>query len=323
MIIVTPQYEFRGFGNEFFQVAKCLICAEELGLLYQAGYWKESPYDKVFNSSVLHQNSLPYYFQKIARQITHRDIVFGQEEHCKTGVIPVEIALQNFLYKKQIKYSDNYCIKINSLQPGLESIEKHHEKLYLLLSRNPYLSESVSKHLKNIPKECIRIGVHVRGGDFRKALPLGTPWPHNQWNIEISWEWYEKISLMIKNHFSQKVKFLLFTNSDNDVKRLQFIKQYDCYLTSPHSIQSRSIKDVEDIMLLANCDLIISSASWFSGWAIILGKVPFIWYPYAHGLPNYGQDRSFALTGNECSIPTKLEKLVYNHYHQRLNTNFL
>lgn len=322
---ITPIIGSGGFGNEFFQVAKAWICAKHLNLTYQSGYWKNNYYSDVFTHDVVHCSSFRHQTQKLYQKSTCSVVAFSQQEHINTGIIPIEIALESFLFSRSLKKNKKILIEMSGLYPGLESIEKYSQELYCLLLKNPGFLYTIKNRLTNVINDSICIGVHIRRGDFKESLPLGVSWPQNQWNIGVPLEWYDYVCNLIKTELGEKkIHFIIFTNSiDSNI--IKFSSKYKCSFNEKNFSNHRSSQDVIDLIALANCDLVVSSVSWFSGWAVTLGQVPFVWYPYAHGLPQYGKDRCFGLDGTQTCLPTKLKLLIETRYNTRISkkTKFL
>lgn len=321
-INITPVIGSGGFGNEFFQVAKAWICAQKLQISYRPFYGRNVYFRDFFDKTILYTNYLHYQINKIDEKFNYVTKNFGQEEHLKTNIIPIELAVKSFLENNCNPENEKTLLKINGLYPGLEAIENYHSDLYNLLSNNQKLSQNVECCVKHLSQDKIRVGVHIRRGDFREPLPIGVSWPKGKWNIQIPLEWYDNVCSLIQSEFANDVSFVLFTNSFNSEIET-FTSKYNCYANNNSlSGNARSYSDVVDLLTLSHCDVIISSISWFSGWAITLGQVPFIWYPYAHGLPAYGQNRSFELNGYESVLPDNLKSLIIKHYNQR-KSNFI
>lgn len=223
------------------------------------------------------------------------------------GIVPVEDALSAFLSARGLSASDDTVVALDGLAPGLECIERHASFLHGVLLSGPGMREALASRTAELERGKLHIGVHIRRGDFRPALPLGQAWPEGQWNIGIPLEWYDLVCQRLTAAFPGRVQFLVATNATGG-EIGDFARRHACILAGAGA---RGPSDVGDILSLASCDLLVASVSWFSGWAAILGRKPFLWYPCAHGRPAWGGSNCFLYT-NEAELPTDLiEQLAH------------
>jgi|GEM_PF-3073959 len=301
MLVCTPALVQTGFGNAFHDIAKALVCSRELGARYWPGYWQMDyvaalPPGLVVSSRILH------LAKRLRYHVTHRFLRFGEAEHKATGIVPVEEALPAFLSAQGLSTSDDTVVALDGLAPGLECIERHACFLHGLLLSGPGMREALTARTAGLEPGKLHIGVHIRRGDFRPSLPLGEAWPEGQWNIGIPLEWYDLVCQRLAAAFPGRVQFLVATNA-TDAEVHDFARRHGCILAGAGAQAGPS--DVGDILALGSCDLVVASVSWFSGWAAILGRKPFLWYPCAHGRPAWGGDNCFPYT-DEAALPTVL-----------------
>ena len=300
-MLLTAKMGPNGFGNELVKLAKLLVCRKTLGIPIAPSYW-HSPYRHALPRELIYTNRI----QRALRLLTERPIVFGRDEHLATGCVPVEEALAAFMQSRGVRNEDNCCIEFKDFEPGIETVEKHGAYLYQVLMSSPRISAQVYETLYKLDADKVHIGVHIRRGDFRPALPIGTSWPAGQWNLQIPIEWYDMICERVQNAFPGRVQFLVATSgSTPEVEAL--CDKYETVLARADI--TRSGFDVADMLTLAGCDALIGSASWFTGWPVVLNPKPWIWYGCAHGIPPWARQKA-SLYVNEPSLPVPFLKAI-------------
>lgn len=307
MIICDGKIETNGFGNEFFRVTKALICSRELNIPFLKPHWP-AHYRQALPTSLSEEHAWKDWMRRKRYGLTHRLIEFTEKDHAATGIIPIEEAFWAFLESQDITLKNNVLVRFPALSPGLECIEKHGRYLKEMLLENEWLATRVHDKIKKFSEQRLLVGIHIRRGDFRDPLPIGKPWPENKWNIQIPLEWYVNICRKLLTVFPDKIEFVAFSNGpDEELKRLSM--EFPLHISA--SNDKRSSLDLADMLVLSECDIIISSCSWFSGWAIIFSDSPFIWYTCAHGRPPWKRDKTY-LYVNEESLPEGLLRDAFN-----------
>lgn len=301
MIVCDGKIHNDGFGNEFFRLAKALVCSREFKLPFLKPHWP-TIYRQGLPASLSEAQAWRDWVRRKRYDFTHKVIEFTGKNHLSTGIVPIEEAFSTFLESQGMTSTDNVLVRFPDLFPGLECIERHGKYLKKRLLENEWLAEHLRERMKNFSKRRILVGVHIRCGDFRDPLPVGEPWPANKWNIQIPLEWYVGICYKLFDIFQNNIEFLVFSNSSDDkLQRLATHLPVNILAARGH----RSSIDIVDMLMLSECDIIISSCSWFSGWAIVFSDSPFIWYTCAHGQPPWKKDRTH-LYVNEESLPEGL-----------------
>lgn len=307
MLVCTPALVQTGFGNAFHDIAKALVCSRELGARYWPGYW-QMDYAAALPPGLVASSRAIHLAQRLRYRLTHHFLHFGEAEHKATEIVPVEEALPAFLSAQGLSTRDDVVVALDGLAPGLECIERHAAFLHGLLLSGPGMREAMAARTAGLEPGKLHIGVHIRRGDFRPALPLGEAWPEGKWNIGIPLEWYDLVCQHLAEAFPGRVQFLVATNATGGEVD-DFSRRHGCILAGARAQVGPS--DVGDILALASCDLVVASVSWFSGWASILGQKPFLWYPCAHGRPAWGGGNCFLYT-DEPELPTGLtERLAH------------
>jgi hypothetical protein len=283
-----------GFGNEFVKIAKLLVCRRMLCLPILPVYWRSA-----------YRAALPGGLCRASRcgRLLHlawqrgsgcRRLAFGPAEHRATEQIPVEKALARFLEERRIDRNSRTIVELVDIVPGIETVEAHGRFLYDTLLAVPANARWLAERRPVLDGRKRLIGVHIRRGDFRSERPLGVAWPENGWNIRIPLEWYEQACAQLAAAFPGQLQFIVATDgADADVDR--FCRRHGAVLLKPRS--GRSCPDVADMLILASCVALVSSVSWFSGWAAILNPKPWLWYSCAHGAPPWGAATAFPFAG--------------------------
>jgi hypothetical protein len=112
------------------------------------------------------------------------------------------------------------------------------------------------RHYKN--GNDILIGIHIRGGDYKK-------FEAGKW-FYTSEQYYEKIKELstLKIFKEKKIAYIICTNEKN----ISFPAEAN------FTIFNEERHFVEDLYLLSKCDYIMGPPSTFSGWASFYGNVP-------------------------------------------------
>jgi hypothetical protein len=301
MIVCDGQIQTGGFGNEFFRLSKAFICSREFKLPFIKPYWPKN-YELAIPDVLQEPKKWKAWLRRKYYNLTYKSLSFTEKEHVATGIVPIEEAFRTFLKRNEIAFKDNVIVTFPALYPGLECIENHGKYLKETLLENKWLAERLQENVRTLPNDRLLVGLHIRRGDFRSPLPLGKPWPKNAWNIQIPLEWYIGICQRLLAVFPKEIGFVVFSNStDNDLKHLSLDWPIHHFTTQG----DRGPADVVDMFILSMCDIIVSSVSWFSGWAVVFSESPFFWYTCAHGRPPWGGNRCYQYIA-EKGLPTGL-----------------
>jgi hypothetical protein len=115
---------------------------------------------------------------------------------------------------------------------------------------------------------CVRIGVHVRGGDFSERPNPVTPGTFNE---QLPLEWYVSTVQSLAANLDLEAQVFLATDSPSAALN----EALTLNGTKPTSLASNS---VGDLAMLSKCDIIVSSVSSFSMLAIFLSDSPYVWH---------------------------------------------
>ena len=142
-----------------------------------------------------------------------------------------------------------------------DAVNRNKHKQYLVSTWEPnkvykHNIENYIEHYKN--GHDILIGVHVRGGDYKKFE--GGKWFYTPG------QYYEKMKELstLKMFEGRKIAYVICTNE----KDISFDAEGN------FTIFNEERHFVEDLYLLSKCDYIMGPPSTFSGWASFYGNVP-------------------------------------------------
>lgn len=265
-----------GFGNEFLCTAKALVCSLDLGLPFWKARWlpNYSGLPKYIHESSYLRHRLRY----VRYRANHHFRQFTGEAYQSTGKIGISSALKEYINARRLQKESNYVFTFPGLYPGLPSIAHRSEYLRSVLMQDRGIAGQVYGNLDRMPSGKIRVGIHIRRGDFCRAMPMGQRWPDDEWKIQVPLEWYDLVCNALERTFRDKISFYLTSNS-RDQEISDFTRTHECVegLIS----DARSVRDVADLLTLSYCDIIVASVSWFSHWAILFSNRPYIYYKYA------------------------------------------
>ena len=138
---------------------------------------------------------------------------------------------------------------------------KHKQYLVSTWQPNKVHQENIKNYIRHYKKgHDILIGVHIRGGDYKKFE--GGKWFYTPE------QYYQKIKELSRLAMfdGKKIAYVICTNEIN----ISFPEDAD------FTIFNEERHFVEDLYLLSKCDYIIGPPSTFSGWASFYGEVPLL-----------------------------------------------
>lgn len=138
------------------------------------------------------------------------------------------------------------------------NFEKHKDLLINLWRPNTNFQNNIGAYYKKYKQDHdVLIGVHMRGGDYKKFE--GGKWYYTPE------EYYQKIKEVadLKIVEGKKPAFVICSNEKVSIAG-----------TEKFSVYNESRHFIEDLYLLSKCDYIIGPPSTFSMWASFYGAVP-------------------------------------------------
>ncbi|WEO77985.1 hypothetical protein BJQ94_02790 [Cryobacterium sp. SO2] len=250
-----------GLGNEVFPWAKAYLGARALGLRHVNPPWRINTrrYDRELNSG---------HTPASARYLALRALP-------KFDVSQESLAAIN---------QSDYFDAMLKLGPIIEArrapVLLHSTGMqggYLGIRRaRPFLQReilgaagalSASEELQSAQEPCVRIGVHIRGGDFTQASTVTA----NAFNERLPLDWYVDMASSLTDALAVPAQVYLAT----DAPSASLNDAFTIDGRRPLSIASDS---VGDLAVLSSCDIVISSVSSFSMLAIFLSDAPYVWH---------------------------------------------
>jgi len=255
-----------GLGNELFGWGKAFVAAQTLGLKALHPAWALNPrgYRRYFQTSsadwLLHsclRASLPRY-------------TFGQEEYTKYGRGPLSEALLRYAEANNLGGARPLVLEIGGMWGGFQLVEEAKTYLLMQLLGSRYTQENLFELQRRFRQGKLRIGFHVRLGDFQPETDMSQY--RGVFNKSIPVEWYLNIASNIFRKFGDEVEFLLVTDGEPaDVVpltgRWKFVTTID-----------QSFRDISDLIALSMCDLIVCSISSYSLWSAFLSSGRYLWF---------------------------------------------
>lgn len=274
MVVVRAIIGGNGFGNEFLYLAKAITVSLDLGLDIWLPHWT-GDYGDMPRS--LNEKSIVFYRLKYIkyRLACYKHLVFDYNLYEQTKEVSISKAVLAYLKSESLGLQSKLVLSFPDLAVGIPSVAHRLSYLRALLMGNRNLAVEINKNFDKMCQRPLRIGFHIRRGDFVPELPLGEIWGENVWNTRIPFEWYENIAQLFQESYGEKVSYFLATNGEQD-EVLSFIERY--HPVVGQRSKSRGCHDIADLLTLSLCDVIITSCSWFSHWAVAFSNGLFLHY---------------------------------------------
>lgn len=117
----------------------------------------------------------------------------------------------------------------------------------------------------------IRVGVHVRRGDFgNRGIRPGL------FNQALPWSWTLQATIAVVRASDRRAEVSLLTDAD-DEERLIMLAELKSALPGESVIRGLSLGVLGDLNAITNSDVIIPSVSSFSTTAIFLSEAAYVW----------------------------------------------
>jgi hypothetical protein len=314
MAVVRAIIGGNGFGNEFLYLAKALTVSLDLGLDLWLPYWR-GHYNSL-PSSVNEKSFLLYRLQYVRYRLAgYKQLVFDHALYAKTEEVSISQAVLAYFKYESLDLHSKLVLSFPDLEVGIYAVAHRLSYLRALLMGSENLAAKVYKNVDEISARPLRIGFHIRRGDFGQELPLGAVWEENQWNTRIPLEWYANIARLFRMHYGQRVSFFLATNGIDD-EISSFVDHYRPLVGNTDNM--RGCNDIVDLLTLSFCDVIVTSYSWFSHWAVAFSESLFVHYLPAP-IPAIKQPRNkHDYARVDVLMPDELPEKIIRHCDQRL-----
>ncbi len=255
-----------GLGNELILWGKAFIAGQMLGMqtvhpawgINRRGYWRH------FRTS---------RFDYVAHQMLRRGFPserFNEADYIRHGGGDFANALLGFAQERGLLERSPFVLELAGLWggPGMLGLASDFIRGELLATR--WAAANLFTINRRVGDERLRIGVHIRRGDFSTAID-----PTNyagKFNLAVPLDWYAAIIGELHRAFGERAVFVV-TSDARPEELASITRQYPCVMT--HDIAH---SDVSDLLALADSDFLICSISSFSLWAAILGRMPYAWF---------------------------------------------
>lgn len=274
MAIVRAVIGGNGFGNEFLYLAKALTVAIDLKLNVWLPHWRGAY--RQLPPSLNEKSLLVYRLHNLKyRLLGYKSLVFDKKLYDTTNETSISKAVTAYFQKEKLDLSSKLILSFPDLDVGIPSVAHRLEYLRSLLMCDRKIARAVYTNLDKMRGRPLKIGVHIRQGDFEDELPLGETWQENQWNTRIPLAWYTHIAALLQQKYGKECVFFLATNDLNEGVA-SFITQFEPITGT--ATETRSCYDLVDLLTLSYCDLLVTSYSWFSHWAAGFSNRPYVHY---------------------------------------------
>jgi hypothetical protein len=268
--VVVPQrqgWRGVGVGNELLGWAKALIAADVLGGVALPPAWGLNPrgYRQLFGSSRLD------VLRNAAATSAAGGHVFDEAAYRSTGVVPFDDAVR--IHARRVGWDERppRFLLTGGMWGGLAAVQR----ALPLVEAKLWAARDVAAHLTGIeravPSGALRIGVHVRRGDYVAPSADLRP-PADQWNAALPIDWYVAACRAVLDRLDGPAAIVVF--SDGTPSDLQGF--FSAFPDARPPAERTSA--AADLLALSRCDLLVLSRSSFSMWAAALSSSPYLWH---------------------------------------------
>lgn len=254
-----------GLGNELIGWAKAYVGGRALGLKVLHPAWGLNPrnYWKLFNTSrsdwLAHKAlwyGLPHF------EFRESDLHRAQGESLHDAVL-------RFADKHDLKDRRAFVLGFEGLWGEYSYITDARCFLKYQLLATQGTTNNLYEIERRVPRDTLRVGLHVRRGDFSPPLSDGDY--RGRFNVALPLDWYVQIAKYLKSYFGERISFLIASDaSDEELGPL--ISELGGITTT-----FQKNRDVSDLLALADCDFLVCSVSSYSQWAALLSTSRYAW----------------------------------------------
>lgn len=171
MRLIRPHGGY-GLGNELIPWAKAWILAQELGAHCLSPSWGTNPrgYGRLFRS--------PPWDGLLHRGITNvlPNVFFGEDQFHSIGHHDFRLAARIFSEQQGLNQRKHYVVNITGLWGAFSGLESARHFLLSRLLNTRYTVENLATISSWLSPHRLRVGVHIRRGDFSPPILLGLRW---------------------------------------------------------------------------------------------------------------------------------------------------
>jgi hypothetical protein len=264
--IPRVRHRGHGLGNELVPWARAFLAAQILNArllppafgLNRRAYWRHfhtSPDDWIYHRAV--QRLLPV-------------VEFNEADYLAHGGGNVVTALKSFAAAHQLYNRHLFALVTDGLWGGYNHVQAAREFMRSTLYQSRYAPRNLLQLQARLDPRKVIIGMHVRLGDF--AAPANLADYRRAPNTSLPIQWFQNIAEHLQAAFGEDWQLLLV--SDGGPEPLQpLLSRFPCVITGdiPNG-------DCSDALALAQCDLLVCSASSYSSLAATLSDSPYVWF---------------------------------------------
>jgi hypothetical protein len=226
--------------------------------LNRRGYWRDfgtAPDDWIYN------RALEYVLPTIE---------FTENDYWAHGGGDVVTALQSFAAQHRLCDRRRLLLVTEGLWGGFRHIEAARDFIVSTLQCSRFASRNMlALHERMDPSKVI-VGMHVRLGDF--AAPVALTEYRRVPNAALPMQWFCNIARRAHDFFGDHWQLLLISDGQPDQLR-PLLDNYPCITTA-----DLGHTDCSDVLALSSADLLVCSASTYSGLAAFLSCSPYLWF---------------------------------------------
>jgi hypothetical protein len=291
-----------GLGNELISWGKAYIASRVLNIPALHPAWGLNPrrYWQYFGTS---RADWPLH-QAMVRALP--TFPFDDRFHPAAPGASFEDSFRRFAKDRGlIGRRSPFIVSFAGMEGGWEAISDAREFLRAQLLNTRGTLANLYETGRAMQRRPIRIGLHIRRGDFT-ATDAGTDY-RGRFNLALPLDWYQAVVADLHRQLGDEAAYLIVSDATPD-ELAPLTRLYPAVTTS-----HQRMRDVSDMMALADCDLIVCSVSSFSMWAAFFSEGRYLWFaPQLSQLDGFygiwahqaGQQAAGSLTRNAMATHT-------------------
>jgi hypothetical protein len=255
-----------GLGNELVPWARAFLASQLLDArllppafgLNRRAYWRDfrtAPDDWIYHRAI--ERLLPA-------------VHFTEKDWLEHGGDDVVTALRSFAAARQLQRRAAYVLVTEGLWGGFHHVQAARDFMRSTLYQSRFAARNLLRLRARIDPGKVLVGMHVRLGDFRPPSPLADY--RLTANVSLPLEWFCNIAASLQAQLGDGLQFLLVSDGTQQQLR-KLLDVFPCISTG-----DLPDRDCSDALALADCDLLVCSASTYSHLAAFLSDSPYIWF---------------------------------------------
>jgi len=257
-----------GFGNEVFPWAKAYIGARELGLhpLHPAWGLNRRRYWDDFDTSRLNWPAQ----RLMSMCLPHVDLTWEMVR--ETGEDDYALAMRALRHRLLTSARRPVVVRhASGMKGGFLAIRRARDFIMREVLKPPQVVDELYRNFGDSRfADAVRVGVHLRAGDFTDVRWGPLP---GEFNRVVPVEWYVAVCRALRENFSPRVMFRLFTDDPRHPSIRRLVRDLGpCAVVTPRQ------SFLPDLAAMTTCDLLVCSVSSFPMLAAFLSGRPNVWY---------------------------------------------